>query len=96
MAADEQTSRPLDDIPGLAPAAATEPLPSIDGLARALSCDRRFYTDWRAEKDGRDASPKNERCDMPVPGWTVTADLTTEALGPILTSNPRGLIATPD
>jgi Protein of unknown function (DUF3987) len=51
---------------------------------------------WQAEWDAWKATDADKRGDEPFVGPVVSTDPTTEALGPILAKNPRGLIVAPD
>src|SRR5262249_3728773 len=51
---------------------------------------------WRAEMEPWEAGKPNERGAEPVLKRIASTDPTTEALGPILAKNPRGLIVAPD
>ena len=51
---------------------------------------------WRAEKDAWEARPAKERGPGPTLRRITTTDPTTEALGPILAANPRGIAVIPD
>ncbi len=56
----------------------------------------KLHDEWRPRKDAWKAAKPCERGEEPVLSRLVTSDPTTEALGPILAKNPRGLIVTPD
>lgn len=51
---------------------------------------------WKADKKAWEAADKDERGDEPTLGRVITTDPTTEALGPILAVNPRGMTIAPD
>jgi len=51
---------------------------------------------WRTEMDAWNEAGPDDRGEKPALRRIVTTDPTTEALGPILARNPRGLIVAPD
>lgn len=55
-----------------------------------------LYAEWRKALDAWNRAPEGDRGDKPALARIDTSDPTTEALGPILAANPRGLIVTPD
>lgn len=55
-----------------------------------------LHAEWRKALDAWKRAPEGDRGDKPAPARIDTSDPTTEALGPILAANPRGLIVTPD
>jgi hypothetical protein len=69
------------------------------GLAAALgpvrSISLELHRSWEAEVDAM-SQAGDGKGDKPTLKRIVTTDPTTEALGPILASNPRGLIVAPD
>jgi hypothetical protein len=67
--------------------AAMAPLWSIAGMLFDL---------WRAARDAWEAAKPEDRGEEPELQRVVSTDTTTEALGPILASNPRGLTVAPD
>jgi hypothetical protein len=65
-------------------------------LAPVLSIAGELHDEWRPRMDAWKAAKSDERGEEPVLRRLVTTDPTTEALGPILAKNPRGLILAPD
>ena len=55
-----------------------------------------LFDEARAARALWNEAPEDERGEEPAVRRIVTTDPTTEALGPILASNPRGLIVAPD
>ncbi len=55
-----------------------------------------LHAEWRKALDAWNRAPEGDRGDRPALARIDTSDPTTEALGPILAANPRGLIVTPD
>ncbi len=70
--------------------------PGLDAaMAPVWSINEMLYRTWQAERDARKQAGDDE-ADEPILRRIVTTDPTTEALGPILAKNPRGLIVSPD
>lgn len=55
-----------------------------------------LHAQWKAELQTWEATDKKERGERPVLARIMTTDPTTEALGPILADNPRGITVSPD
>lgn len=55
-----------------------------------------LFTEWKEARNTWRAADEATRGDEPVLMRCVTSDPTTEALGPILAANPRGLLVAPD
>ena len=66
-------------------------------LAPAHAIAVKLHDEWRPKMDAWKAIAKQaDRGEEPSLARLVTSDPTTEALGPILAKNPRGLIVAPD
>jgi hypothetical protein len=65
-------------------------------LAPVYAIAGRLHDEWRPEMDAWKAARPDGRGEEPGLVRLVTSDPTTEALGPILAKNPRGLIVAPD
>ena len=65
-------------------------------LAPLKGISQELYEAWREKVDAWEATPEKTRGFGPVLERIITTDPTTEALAPILATNPRGLTLTPD
>ncbi len=65
-------------------------------LAPVLSISEKIHQQWRPKMDDWKSAKAGERGEEPSLQRLVSTDPTTEALGPILAKNPRGLIVAPD
>jgi hypothetical protein len=65
-------------------------------LAPVWSISHSMYETWRPQMDAWKAAKPEQRGPEPILQRIASTDPTTEALGPILAKNPRGLIVTPD
>jgi hypothetical protein len=65
-------------------------------LAPVLSIAERLHDEWRPKMDVWKAAKSGDRREEPDLQRLISTDPTTEALGPILAKNPRGLIVAPD
>jgi hypothetical protein len=65
-------------------------------LAPAYAIAGKLHDEWRPKMDAWKAAKPADRGEEPPLVRLVTSDPTTEALGPILSRNPRGLIVAPD
>ncbi len=71
--------------------------PALGAALRPLrAISQALHERWYSETEGRKKTNRDERGDEPRLGRILTSDPTTEALGPILAKNPRGLTVTPD
>ncbi len=71
--------------------------PALRAALAPLSCvAQELHEEWRQEMDSWNETAKEEKGPKPNPRRIMTTDPTTEALGPILRDNPRGLTLTPD
>ena len=71
--------------------------PSIrQALAPLWGIGRRLHEEWVPAHERWKAAPLDGRGQPPALGRIITSDPTTEALGPILAANPRGLTIAPD
>ncbi len=71
--------------------------PAINAaMAPVWSISHELHEKWRPVMDAWKAADKKVRGDEPILKRIATSDPTTEALGPILAKNPRGLIVAPD
>ncbi|MFI5456828.1 MAG: DUF3987 domain-containing protein [Isosphaerales bacterium] len=55
-----------------------------------------LYDRWRTEMDAWESPEPDTKGEKPILGRIASTDPTTEALGPILVKNPRGLTVAPD
>jgi hypothetical protein len=65
-------------------------------LAPAFAIAGKLHDEWRPKMDAWKAAKPADRGEEPALLRLVTSDPTTEAFGPILAKNPRGLIVAPD
>jgi hypothetical protein len=65
-------------------------------LAPVWSIGQSLHEKWRPERDAWKAGKSDQRGPEPILERVVSTDPTTEALGPILAKNPRGLVLAPD
>jgi hypothetical protein len=65
-------------------------------LAPVHAIAERLHDEWRPKMDAWKAAKADGRGEEPDLVRLVTSDPTTEALGPILAKNPRGLLVAPD
>ena len=65
-------------------------------LAPVREIGRELHEDWRKALDSWECSPDAEKGKKPTLRRIDTSDPTTEALGPILAANPRGMVVLPD
>ncbi len=65
-------------------------------LSPVLSIGNNLHDEWRPKMDAWKAAKPGERGEEPALQRLISTDPTTEALGPILAKNPRGLIVAPD
>jgi hypothetical protein len=65
-------------------------------LAPVWSISHSLYETWRPQMDTWKAAKPDQRGPEPTLERIASTDPTTEALGPILAKNPRGLIVAPD
>jgi hypothetical protein len=82
---------------GLVGIASSGKSPAINAaMAPVWSISRELHEKWRSVRDAWKAADKEVRGEEPILQRIDTTDPTTEALGPILAKNPRGLIVAPD
>ncbi len=65
-------------------------------LAPVWEISHAFYCRWQPLMDTWKTAKPDQRGPVPILERIVSTDPTTEALGPILANNPRGLIVAPD
>ena len=65
-------------------------------LAPVWRIGQDLHDEWSAAMAAWKLAPEDERREEPALKRIVTSDPTTEALGPILAANPRGLCVAPD
>ena len=65
-------------------------------LSPVWAIQERLRTEWKAEVERWEGEPPEGRRPKPVPRRLATSNPTTEALGPILAANLRGMIVLPD
>ncbi len=65
-------------------------------LAPIRDIGRELHDEWRKALDAWKEAPEEARGDKPILRRIGTSDPTTEALGPILATNPRGMVVLPD
>jgi hypothetical protein len=65
-------------------------------LGPVRSISEALHAQWKSKLEVWEATDKKERGERPGLQRIMTTDPTTEALGPILADNPRGIIVTPD
>jgi hypothetical protein len=71
--------------------------PALRAALRPLNeLAKELHEQWTADRDAWEAADKDGRGPRPTVRRIITTDPTTEALGPILRDNPRGLVVSPD
>lgn len=71
--------------------------PALNAALRPLwNIGHALHERWRSDRDAWEATKQDERGPEPLHRRIVSTDATTEALGPILAKNPRGLTVAPD